>query len=187
MAALFGMYLKDPAPIEMALEKANKGLKPRYTKHVLGGGTLYAEDEDDDSGGFWLHGNYLAFGTSRDILDLASAAVLNQNGNERMTARAAYIDYMAKIYDPAALLNVFADSRQFFEMPYKMAQLEWQTDPKNPWPDYAVAGGILKGNLMYMKLKQAQGGLQIEAQTPLTMIGVLQAMLKPLKEAALIQ
>ncbi|MEI6231666.1 MAG: hypothetical protein WCT04_01335 [Planctomycetota bacterium] len=187
MAVLVGMYLKDPAPIELALKRANKGVDHKYIEHVLDGGTFFSEDEDENSAGFWLRGNYFAWGTSRDILDLAGTAVLNQNGNERMTARQSHIDYMAKNYDPAALLNVYGDSRQFLEMPYKMAQLQWQTDPKNPFPDFAVAAGLLKGNTMHMKIKQVQGGLQIEAQSPLSLMGMLQAILKPLKEAALIQ
>ena len=187
MAALFGMYLSDPEPIELALLKANKGLQPRYFKQSLDGGTFFAEDLTENSGGFWLSGNYLAYGTSRDILDLAGSALLNHNGNERMSARQSYIDYGAKYYDPTALLNIYADSKQFIEMPYKMGQLQWQSDPKNPWPNFALVAGLLTDNTIRIKVKQAQGGLSIVSQTPITLLGLLQAVLKPLKEAALIQ
>lgn len=187
MAALFGMYLKDPAPIELALEKANKGINPLYHKTVLNGGSFYSEEQDEEGAGFWIQGKYLAYGTSKDIVELAGAAVLNQNGTERMSARKSYLDYMANFNDPKALLNVYADSRQFMEMPYKMAQLQWQSDPKNPWPDFTLVAGLLKGNTMRLKVTQAQGGLQIEAQTPISILGLLEAVLKPLKEAVLIQ
>ena len=187
MAALFGMYLKDPAPIELALEKANKGLNPLYHKTVLNGGSFYAEEQEENGAGFWIRGNYLAYATSKDIAELAGAATLNQNGTERMSARKSYLDYTTNFYDPKALLNVYGDARQFMEMPYKMAQLQWQSDPKNPWPDFTLVAGLLKGNTMRLKVTQAQGGLQIEAQTPISILGLLEAVLKPLKEAVLIQ
>ncbi len=186
MAALFAMYLKDPAPIVTALDKANKGIQPRYIKQVLNGGTFYAEDNEDNSPGFWISGKYLAYGTSKDIVDLAGAAVLNQAGNNRMAARKAYVDYLATSYDPQALLNIFGDSKQFLEMPYKMAQLQWDDNQRNPWPDFAVVAGLLKGNSIHIKVKQVQGGLQIESQTPISILGLIVSIFKPLKEAVLI-
>ena len=103
-----------------------------------------------------------------------------------MATRQAYIDYMTKFYDPAALLNVFGDSKQFLEMPYKMSRLQWDDDPRNPWPDFAILAGLLKNNTVRIKMKQVQGGLQIEAQTPVSIIGLIQSILKPLKEASLV-
>ncbi|HLX63204.1 MAG TPA: hypothetical protein VKX17_18175 [Planctomycetota bacterium] len=185
-AVLFAMNLKDPTVVSTALEKANVGLEPRFKKQLMNGGDYYAEDPDDEnSGGFWMKNNYFAYASSKDIAQLAADAALNQNPNARIAARKVFQDYLANGFDPNALLNVFAESRQYMEMPYKMAQLQWQT-PQIIWPDFAVIAGLLKGVPMHIKVTQAGTELQIEAQTPLTILGVEEAIRRPLNDAGLL-
>ena len=186
MSAVFAMCVKDSAPLEEQLAKALRGVKLAHKKLDMNGGTLYidADTDEDDSPAFWVSGHYFAYGTSRDVLELASAAVLNAKGNQRIDARPEYRKLAAQ-RDPAALVDVFADSTLFLDMPYKMAQLGWQ-EQLNPWPDFAMAAQFLKDNFIHLSVKQIPGGLQITSQTPLSLLGMIEAIRKPLSEAQLL-
>lgn len=186
MSAVFAMCVKDSAPLEEQLAKALRGVKLAHKKQEMNGGTLFtdADTDDDESPAFWVSGHYFAYGTSRDVLELASAAVLNAKGNQRIDARPEFRRHAAQ-RDPATLVDVFADATLFLDMPYKMAQLGWQ-EQLNPWPDYAVAAQFLKDNFIHVSVKQIPGGLQITSQTPLTLLGMIEALRKPLSEAQLL-
>jgi hypothetical protein len=180
------MCLKDTAPLEKQLSEATRALKLVFKKQTMNGGTLFldAEEPEDEGSAFWISGKYFAYGTSRDVLELATSAALNAKGNQRIDARPEFQRHAAQ-RDPAALLDIFADSSLWLDMPYRLAQLGFQ-EPANPWPDYAVAASFLKNNLIHISVKPAANGLEIKAQTPLSLLGMFMAIWKPLDEAQLL-
>lgn len=181
LSSVFAMTLKDTAPLEKMLSEASRGNKMTYKKQAMNGGTLFmdVDEPEEEAWAYWISGHYFAYGSSRDVLELCTAAVTK--ANQRITARPEYQRHAAK-RDPAALVDIFVDSTLWLDMPYKMAQLGFQ-EPANPWPTYAFAAGFLKDNLMHISVKPMAGGLEIKAQTPLSLLGMLFALWKPLDEA----
>ena len=186
ISPLYVMMLKDPKAVETALESVCAGADPHFTKEVLNGGTHYIEIKGDvkEKPGFWLKDNFLAYSTERDLLDLAGQALAHQAGTERMADRASYKQALAKkLIGPDALLTVFGEADQIFEMPYALARIAWQEDDANPWPSYADMKPLLVGKPVIAQVKAFQGGLQITGQSPLSLFGTFQAFRKPLKES----
>jgi hypothetical protein len=182
---VFAMFLKDTKPLEKSLTLCGVGLQHRYRKETLNGGTHYIDTlgDADDQPGFWIDGNYVAYGTTKDVLEFATAGV--QEPDKRMTARPIFKKYLQTL-DPAALFTVFADCEQFFEMPYKLGQLGFDKDGKNHWPDYAVAGPFLRNLALSLKLVSTPDSLQIDAQTPFGLWCTYQSVIMPLDEANLL-
>jgi len=54
---------------------------------------FYAEEDDDNSPGFWISGNYWPTAPSKDILDLAGQRGAHQAEITQATAP-AYLNYM---------------------------------------------------------------------------------------------
>ena len=190
ISPLFAVLLKDPKPIEQTLEASAAGPAPRFGKEVLNGGVHYVDLSGDKQSkpGYWLKDNYLAYSTERDLLELASNAVAHKGGNERMADRASYKQaWTSKRLSQEAVLTVFGDADQALEMPYKLAQINWQEDDANPWPDYKQVKTLLLNKPILLQFRsapnQALGGLQANSQTPLGMLGVIHAFCKTLKEA----
>ena len=186
VSLLAALMLKDANVVSQALEASCGGATPRFTKEALGTGTFYKE-KDGEPGlapGFWLKGNYLAYAAERDLLDLAAAALLHREGNERLTDREGYKRAVAqKRLDPQALFTIFGDAEYVLEMPYGLARVLWQEDPKNPWPDWAVVKGFLEGKPVVVQFKATPDGIEGVAQTPLTLFGMIEAFRKPFIEA----
>ncbi|HYG75849.1 MAG TPA: hypothetical protein VEK08_12665 [Planctomycetota bacterium] len=186
ISPLFAVLLKDPKIVEQSLEAAAAGPTPRFKKETLNGGTSYLEADGDEESrpGFWLKGNYLAWSSERDLLDLAGAALLHAGKNERMADRASYKQALAqKRIDPKALMTFFGDAEQVLEMPYKLAKINWQEDDANPWPSYDLIRPLLANKPIFLEFKAAPGGLQGHAITPLTLMGMIEAFRRPLIEA----
>lgn len=186
ISPLLAVLLKNPKVIEQSLEAAAAGPTPRFDKEVLNGGVHYVEKEGnpDTKPGFWLKGNYLAWSSERDLLDLAGAALLHQAGNERMADRASYkAAVAARRLDPQAIFTFFGDAEQVMEMPYKLAQVTWQEDDANPWPAYDLLRPLLKDKPVLLEFKSVPGGLQGHALTPLSLMGIIEAFRQPLIEA----
>lgn len=186
VSLLAACMLKDPKAVAQALDAACAGAAPRFTQEPLGEGVFYSEKDGnaDARPGFWLKGNYLAFATERDLLELANAAALHKAGNERLTDRESYKRAVAqKQFDPQALCVFFGDADQVLEMPYELARQNWQDNPKNPWPDYAVVRELLKGKQILVQFKATPEGIQGEAQTPVTLLGLIEAFRKPFLES----
>ena len=117
------------------------------------------------------------------MLEFATAGV--QAPQKRMSARPIFQNYL-KTSDPNALLTVFADCEQFFEMPYKIGQINYDKNDKNHWPDYSLASRFLRGLALTFKATAIPGGLQFEAQTPFSVWGTYQSVMMPLDEANLL-
>src|SRR5262249_30560322 len=161
ISPLLAVLLKDPKIIEQSLEAAAAGPTPRFTKEVLNGGVHYVENDvrQEAKPGFWLKGNYLAWSSERDLLDLAGAALLHQAGNERMADRASFkASVAAKRLDPGALFTFFGDAEQVLEMPYKLAKVRWQEDDANAWPDFDLIRPLVKDKPIILEFKSFLGG-----------------------------
>jgi len=183
---LICVALKEAKTIEQILEANCVGLKPRFTKEVLNGGTHYVESEDDEETkpGFWLKDNYLCWSTERDVLDFAGAALANKQGNERFTARDNYKAAVAlKNLDPKAFFTMFGDAEQVMEMPYKLSALLWAENEGNPWPDYAFVKPLLKNKTVLVQVKSTPEGMQATAITPFSLLGLIEILRRPLIEA----
>lgn len=186
LSPLFAVVLKNPKMIEQALDAAAADPKPVFTKEVLNGGIHYISTlgDEDVKPGFWLKDNYLAYSTERVLLDLAGMALAHRAGNERIADRESFKRMRGnkKMY-PNALLTIFGDSDQVLEMPYGLARANWQEDEKNPWPDYALIKPLLQNNSIFVQFKAVENGFEIYAQTPLSLIGMIEAFRRPLLEA----
>jgi len=186
ISPLFSVVLKDAKVVEQSLEAASAGPMPRFKKEVLNGGVSYLEIDGDEESrpGYWMKGNYLAWSSERDLIDLAGAALLHQGGNERMADRAGYKQALAKKQlDPQALATFFGDAEQVLEMPYKLAKINWQEDDANPWPSYDLIRPLLAGKPVLLEFKAAPDGLKGHALTPLSIMGLIEAFRRPLIEA----
>jgi hypothetical protein len=184
ISLLVAATLKDPKVIEQALEAQAAGNTPRLRKEAFNGGTLYNEDGMGEAQRWlWLKGSYLAYSDDKDVLDLASKAALHEAGNERMADRPSYKQALAdKRLDPQAVISIFGDADQVLEMPYKLATLEWPAEEKNPYPDYAAVRPLLLNKPVSVQIKSSADGLVLQAQTPLTVIGMIVAFLRPIQE-----
>jgi hypothetical protein len=187
VSPLFSVVLKDPKPVEQALEAASAGPEPRFTREVLNGGMHYVENagDPDTKPGFWLKDNRLAWSTERDLLELAGAALMHKAGNERYSDRANFKKAQAVNQpDSSALLSFFGDAEQCMEMPYKLAVVNWQEDEDNPWPDYAHIKALLAGKNLMIEIKSHPEGLEGRALTPFSLFGLVEAVRRTLNEAA---
>ena len=187
LTPLYAVLLKDPRAVEQALDAQAAGDKPRYAKELLNGGAHYVEiDGGETRPGYWLKGNYLAYSTEREVLDLASKALLHANGNERMSDRPSYQQELAaKRYDPQAVLSIFGDADQILETPYKLACMAWKPDAPTAYPDYKVVKPLLLNKPVSIQFKTVQDAIQFTAQTPLSLLGMIEAFRLPIKEAGL--
>jgi len=186
VSLLAAFMLKDANVISQALEAACVGAAPRFAKEPLGAGAFFREKSAglEAAPGFWLKGSYLAYATERDLLELAAAALLHKGGHERFADREGYKRALAqKQLDPQALFTLFGDADQVLEMPYELARVEWQDDPKNPWPAYEEVRGLLKGKPVAVQFRATPEGLEGEARTPITLFGMIEAFRKPFIEA----
>jgi hypothetical protein len=186
ISPLFAMMLKDVKIVEQALEASSAGDKPRFLKEVLNGGVHYIEADGDEETkpGFWLKGNYFAYSTERDLLDLAGAALAHLAGNERYSDRANYQQAVAqKKLDGKSLFTIFGDAEQVLEMPYKLAKLNWQEDDENPWPAYDWIRPLIKGKPVLIDFKAAPDGIQGHAETPLSLMGMIEIFRRSFIEA----
>jgi len=187
VSPLFSVILKDPKAVEQALEAASAGAEPRFTREVLNGGMHYVENsgDPDTKPGFWLKDKHLAWSTERDLLELAGAALMHKAGNERYSDRANYKKSLAQNQpDPGALLTIYGDAEQCFEMPYKMAKINWQEDEDNPWPDYAHIKPLLASKELLIEFKAHKDGLEGTAKTPFSLFGLIESVRRTLNEAA---
>jgi hypothetical protein len=184
---LYAVLLKDPRAIEQALDAQAAGDKPRYAKELLNGGFHYVEvDGGVERPGYWLKGNYLAYSSYRDVLEMASKALMHENGNERMADRPSYKQELASTrHDAQAVLSVFGDADQVLETPYKLAALAWKPDPGLSYPDYSVVKPLLLNKPVSIHFKTVQDVLEFTAQTPLSLLGLIEAFRLPIKEAGL--
>jgi hypothetical protein len=186
VSPLYAVRLKDVKIIEQALEAAAVGEKPRFLKEVLNGGVHYIETDGDEEQkpGFWLKGNYFAYSTERDLLDLAGAALAHQAGNERYSDRANYQQAVAqKKLTGTSLFTIFGDAEQVLEMPYKLAKLNWQEDDDNPWPAYDWIRPLVKGKPVLIDFKAAPDGIHCHAETPLSLMGMIEIFRRSFIEA----
>ncbi|HEY3323152.1 MAG TPA: hypothetical protein VGP72_22050 [Planctomycetota bacterium] len=186
ISPLVAVVLKDSKPVEQALEAGAAGVKPRFTKDLVNGGTHYIETDGNQETrpGFWLKGNYLAWSNDRDLIEMAGGALLHAKGNERIADRATYKQALAsKRLDPQALMTIFGDAEQVMEMPYGLAKVNWQEDEQNPWPDYALIRPLLKDKPVILDFKSIPGGIQGHALTPLSLILMIEAFRRPFIEA----
>jgi hypothetical protein len=181
---LLGMYLKDPTSIEQILEANAVGPAPRYRKEVLNGGIHFIDSAGDAEArpGFWLKGNYLAYSTDRALLDLSSLALLHTKGTERMADRASYKQASAKL-TPDYLVTVFGEADQVLETTYLLAKINFEDDPDNPWPDFALLKPVLQNKPVLVGIKASPDGLQGFALTPLSLLGMLEAIRRPTVES----
>jgi hypothetical protein len=180
---LLAFLLKDPAGIEQILEAGAAGPAPRYRKDVLNGGTHYIDTTGDAEarGGFWLKGSHLAYSTERALLDLAGNALLHGKGNERMADRASYKQAAATL-TPDCLLTIFGEAEQVLETPYQMAKITWQEDMENPWPAFDQVKPLLQKKSVLVTFKSMPGGLLGYALTPLSLLGMVEAIRRPIVE-----
>jgi hypothetical protein len=187
MTPLVAFVLKDPKVFEQSLDALSTGDKPRFAKELLNGGVHYVEVSGNDSKpGFWLKDNYLAYSTEREVLDLASKALQHENGNERMADRPSYKQELAaKRLEAQSLFTVFGDADQILEMPYKLACLAWKPEPNNPYPDWTVVKPILLNKPVSVGFKTSKDVIVYSAQTPLSLLGMIEAFRRPIKESGL--
>jgi hypothetical protein len=186
MSLLAAFMVKDPKPLAQALDTATAGPNPRFTKEALNDGVCYvARDGDPDARpGFWLKGNYLAYATERDLLELAGVALAHRGGNDRIADRPSYKQAVAqKQLDVQALFSIFGDADQVLEMPYKLAKVNWQEDDKNPWPEYDFVRALLRNKQVVVRFNVTPEGIRGYARTPLTLFGMIEAFRRPLIEA----
>lgn len=184
VSPLFAMMLKNANVVEQALEAASAGEKPRFTREVLNGGVHYIEADGDEDArpGFWLKGNCLAYSTERDLLELAGGALLHQAGNERYSDRANFQQAQKKL-NGQSLLTIFGDTEQILEMPYKLAQLNWQEDDENPWPAYEWIRPLVKNTSVFVEFKAGPEGLQCHGETPFSIMGLIEMFRRSFIEA----
>jgi hypothetical protein len=186
LSPLLAIVLKDPTPIEQSLDAAAADPEPRLRKEVLNGGTHYVitSGNAERRPGFWLRGQYLLYSTDRDLIDMAGVALKHEKGTERMSDRPTYKQALtAKRIERTALLSVFGDADQILEMPYKLAKVNWEEDPENPWPDFKEIKALIANKPVAIQFKAMPEGLVGAAQTPLSIFGMIEAFRLPFAEA----
>jgi hypothetical protein len=188
IAFLVGTVLKEPALVQQSLDAASIEQPPRFKKEILNGGMAYFDTAGDKDlqPGFWMKGNYFAFASERDLLELSSLAAAHAKNTERFCDRADFKNAPANQKpDRTALISVWAEAGQLLEMPYQLAKIDWEDNADSPWPDYAALKTFLQNKPVNLSIKALPEGLQGIAQTPLGLLGTWMAFHLPLKEAGL--
>ncbi len=183
MSAVLALQLKDPKVLAAAFDALSGGADALFKKDAFDGGWRYIEVNNEESkAGFWLKGNNLAYATDSQLLELAAVALKHQAGNERWADR-TWVKQLNQGANNPALLTVVGEAAQVLEMPYVLSKLNWQDDDANPWPDYTLIRPLLSGRSIRLQISSAKDGLTAQAQTPFSLIGLVQAFWRPLGEA----
>ncbi|MCW8131952.1 MAG: hypothetical protein KIS92_16520 [Planctomycetota bacterium] len=190
-----GLVLKNAKPVAEAFEKLSETTEAFIGKEDRNGGTFYFVKDNPAKPGWWLRGSLLCFASWSQGLDLALAALDHGAGTERMTDRPDVRRALAQHPIPARkTLFVYADAAQALEMPYQVARLSMGSDePKNRWPAFhtfaAAFGRIL---IEYGPAERPADEpanpagpvtAELDAETPLSLLGLLQAFRLPFEEA----
>lgn len=187
------MILKNPKPVAAALDKLSEATEAFVGKEEIHGGTHYFIKDHPAKPGWWLSGSRLCFTSWSQGLDLALAALDHKSGTERFADRPD----VRRLFAQEAIrakktLVLYADGAQFLEMPYQVARITMGSeDPKNKWPAFhtfaAAFGRILiqygPANADTPAPATGPVAATIDAETPISLIGLLQAFRLPFDEA----
>lgn len=181
LGLVVSVVLRDPAKFQTALDSA---LKARFTfllKEARDGGNFYYSKQDLLKPGVWLKGKHLVFATEEKILGLCIKALGGQlRFMDRGDVKKAVAD---NVFSKESRLTVFADGGQALEMPYKLGETQFNWDDENPWPKFSLIRGFFSRMTVEVTPGAKANEFEINASTPLTVLGVIEAFRRPLNEA----
>lgn len=200
---LASLILKDPKPVEAALEALAKTPEAFIGKEEISGGTYYFVKDSPAKPGWWLKGTRIFCASSSQGLELGLSALEHKTGTERLTDRPDVRRLLAaNTIQPHKTFVAYAEAAQLFELPYQVARATLGSDdPENKWPAFHAFSSVLGRVLIQYGPAEARadepgiketdpkpapaGPLQAEldAETPTSLVGLLQAFRIPFEEA----
>ncbi|MBI3828070.1 MAG: hypothetical protein HY291_01045 [Planctomycetes bacterium] len=201
------LILKDPKPMEAALEALAKTPETFIGKEELSGGTYYFVKDNPAKPGWWLKGTRLFYASWSQGLELGLAALEHKTGTERLTDRPDVRRLLAaNAIQEHKTFMAYADAAQLLELPYQAARATMGSDdPENKWPAFHTFSSVLGRVFIQFgpaedraagpgdkgtdpkpataHAVQAQPTAELDAETPTSLVGLLQAFRIAFEEA----